>query len=334
MTVPVTLLGIGQWLGQTRFGPNLAPDALRRAGLIKRLQALQIEIDDGGNVAIAANTHDGQQHSQFRNGKSIAAISNRIAKEVSAIIDRRRMPLILGGDHSISIGTIAGIAQHYDNLGVIWYDAHGDMNTIETTPSGNVHGMPLAAGMGLGHPALVNVGGYAGKVKAENIVLIGVRDLDEGEKQLIAQKQIKLYTAQDVKQLGMTRVIAEVIEYLKKTCDGIHLSFDLDGIDPREAPGVGTPVRGGVSFADSLLALKLLFASRCITSAEFVELNPLLDSEGQTVDATIALIGALFGEIIGRESCNLAVGRQNTFEGERMTPLVINCREVYNSGKV
>lgn len=311
MTVPVTLLGVGQWLGQTRFGTNLAPDALRRAGLLKRLQALSIDIKDAGDVAITANAHEGHQCEAFRNGRLIAAASEKIAKDVSGIIDSKRMPLIIGGDHSISIGTIAGIAKHYENLGVIWYDAHGDMNTTETTPSGNIHGMPLAASMGLGHPALVNAGGYAGKVKPENIVLIGVRDLDDGERQLIAQKHIKVFTAHDVKRLGMKSVISETIEYLKDRADGIHLSFDLDGIDPKEAPGVGTPVRSGVSFADSLLALKLLFASQCITSAEFVELNPLLDDEGQTVVATVALISALFGETVMQASQSL-ISRQDS----------------------
>jgi len=311
MTVPVTLLGIGQWLGQTRFGPNLTPDALRRAGLIKRLQALTIDIKDAGNVPIATNGHEGRQSGSFRNGRLIAAASDKIATAVSRIVDSKRMPLILGGDHSIAIGTIAGLARHYANLGVIWYDAHGDLNTVDTTPSGNIHGMPLAASLGLGHPSLVNAGGYAGKIKAENLVLIGVRDLDEGEKQLIAEQQIKLYTACDVKRLGMKRVITGTLEYLKKRCDGIHLSFDLDGIDPREAPGVGTPVRGGVSFADSLLAVKLLLASRSITSAEFVELNPLLDSEEQTVAAALALIGALFGEISSQECNCLADSLQN-----------------------
>lgn len=312
MAVPVTLLGIGQWLGQTRFGPNLAPDALRRAGLINRLRALAIDIKDAGDVAMITNGHEGQQSGSFRNGRLIAAASDKIASAVSQIVDSKRMPLILGGDHSIAIGTIAGLARHYANLGVIWYDAHGDLNTVDTTPSGNIHGMPLAASLGLGHPLLVNAGGYAEKIKAENLVLIGVRDLDEGEKQLIAEQRIKLFTAHDVKRLGMKRVIAETLEYLNKRCDGIHLSFDLDGIDPREAPGVGTPVRGGVSFADSLLAVKLLLDSQSITSAEFVELNPLLDSEEQTVAATLALIGALFGETSSDECSCLAGHSENS----------------------
>jgi len=297
----ISLIGAPMWLGQTRYGTNLGPDAFRCAGIMKRVKALNKDIVDLGNVAITTTGQFRPKEQNVKNLRPIVAASEKIAQKVSQIIAGNRFPLIFGGDHSIAIGTLAGVARHYQNLGVIWYDAHADINTPETTPSGNIHGMPLAASIGLGHPALVNVGGYKGKVQPENIVFIGVRDIDPGEKLLIAEKQIKIYTMEDIARLGMNEVIGQTLDYLSKKCDGIHLSFDIDGIDPAEMPGVGTPVDGGISFQDTLLAVNLLAQSEKITSAEFVELNPLLDREGKTTRAAVDLVAALFGEQVGSQ---------------------------------
>lgn len=202
----------------------------------------------------------------------------------------------MGGDHSIAIGTLAGVAKHYENVGVIWYDAHGDLNTEDTSPSGNIHGMPLAVSIGIGHPDLINIHGFAPKVKPENIVIIGARSLDEGEKELIREKGIKVFTMHEIDRMGMTRVMEECIDYLRERTDGVHLSLDLDGVDPADAPGVGTPVIGGISYRESHLAMEMLAESNLITSAEFVEVNPVLDERNKTAIVAVALMGSLFGE--------------------------------------
>ena len=196
-----------------------------------------------------------------------------LAKEVDQAIEAGSFPLVLGGDHSIAIGTLAGVAKHYNNLGVIWYDAHGDLNTAETSPTGNIHGMPLAVSLGMGHPLLTNVAGYAPKIKPENIVIIGARSLDDGERALIKEKGIKVYTMHEIDRIGMTKVMEDSISYLKGKTDGVHLSLDLDGLDPNDAPGVGTPVLGGISYRESHLAMEMLAESEIITSAEFVEVH-------------------------------------------------------------
>ncbi|GAE47737.1 arginase [Mesobacillus boroniphilus JCM 21738] len=219
-----------------------------------------------------------------------------LADEVDRIIESESFPLVLGGDHSIAIGSLTGVSKHYKNLGVIWYDAHADLNTADTSPSGNIHGMPLAVSLGLGHELLTQLGGYAPKVKPENIVIIGARALDEGEKDLIKELGIKVFTMHEIDRLGMATVIEETVNYLKEKTDGVHLSLDLDGLDPTDAPGVGTPVSGGISYRESHLAMEMLAEAKIITSAEFVEVNPILDEKNKTAVAAVALMGSLFGE--------------------------------------
>lgn len=291
----VTVIGVPMWLGQTHFGTHLGPDAIRVAGLIKKLQLSHSEVVDAGNlpINIEIDVVYNSNSCGVHNLEGVCAGVNCLAEKVAQTVQDKSFPLILGGDHSIAIGSLAGLSRHYRNLGVIWYDAHADSNTPETSPSGNVQGMPLAASLGLGHPDLIEVGGYRHKVKAENIVLIGIRDIDPGEKQLIQEKQIKAFTAEDVYRLGICAVIEETIAYLSRQCDGIHLSFDMDVVDPSEACGVGTPVDGGITMHSNLQAMNILAQSKVITSADFVELNPLLDKENQTAAAAVALIQAL-----------------------------------------
>jgi arginase len=307
----ISVVGVPMWLGQMRFGTNLGPRSIRSAGLVERLKNAGNNVIDEGNLSIGITGRFRQNGENVKNLKTLADSSEKLAAKVSDMIEGQRFPLVLGGDHSIAIGTLAGLAKHYDNLGVIWYDAHADMNTPETSPSGNIHGMPLAASMGLGHPALTNIGGYQGKVKPEHVVLIGARDIDPGEQRLIAEKNIKVYTAQDVKRLGIKKVISETLEYLSARCDGIHLSFDVDGIDPAEIPGVGTPVAEGISYSESMKAVQLLSASNKLTSAEFVEVNPLLDKGDRTSRLTAGLIGALFGESAGSKQVGKSYGQKD-----------------------
>lgn len=296
----ISIVGAPMWLGQRRYGVNIGADAIRAAGLIKQLKAVNGDIIDIGNIDIARSVAAREQQHNLRNLRPVASACVRLADSVSKIISEGRFPLVLGGDHSIAIGTLAGAARHYTNLGVIWYDAHTDINTPETTPSGNIHGMPLAVAMGFGHPALTGIGGSCHKVKPENIVFMGVRDIDPGEKALIEKYKIKTYTAADIKRRGIKQVIAETISYLRARCDGVHLSFDFDGIDPADAPGVGTPVKAGISLADSLVAVRMFAGSGIIASAEFVELNPILDENDKTAHIAVNIIGELLGESIGK----------------------------------
>ncbi len=292
----LAIIGMPMDLGQMRRGVDMGPSAIRYAGINERLKKLFDEVHDQGDIAIGRPEVEVDPESNLRNLHLIAEKTEMLAKEVDKAIEKGSFPLVLGGDHSIAIGTLAGVAKHYNNLGVIWYDAHGDLNTAETSPTGNIHGMPLAVSLGMGHPLLTNVGGYAPKIKPENIVIIGARSLDEGERELIKEQGIKVYTMHEIDRIGMTKVMEEAIAYLKGRTDGVHLSLDLDGLDPNDAPGVGTPVLGGISYRESHLAMEMLAESEIITSAEFVEVNPILDDKNKTATVAVALMGSLFGE--------------------------------------
>ncbi len=292
----LAIIGMPMDLGQMRRGVDMGPSAIRYAGVNERLSVLFDEVHDYGDIAIGRPAAEIDTESNLRNLHLIAEKTEILANEVDKAILAHYFPLVFGGDHSIAIGTLAGVAKHYENLGVIWYDAHSDLNTAETSPSGNIHGMPLAASLGLGHPLLTNVGGYTPKIKPEHIVIIGARSLDEGERRLIKEKGIKVYTMHEIDRLGMTKVMEETIAYLKERTDGVHLSLDLDGLDPHDAPGVGTPVIGGISYRESHLAMEMLAESQIITSAEFVEVNPILDDKNKTATVAVALMGSLFGE--------------------------------------
>lgn len=293
----LSIIGMPMDLGQMRRGVDMGPSAIRYAGVNERLKSLFKEIHDQGDIAIGRPEVQVDPESNLRNLDLIAEKTEKLAVEVDKAIELGSFPLVLGGDHSIAIGTLAGVSKHYKNLGVIWYDAHGDLNTAETSPSGNIHGMPLAISLGIGHSLLTNVGGYAPKVKPENIVIIGARSLDGGERKLIKERGIKVYTMHEIDRLGMTKVMEESITYLKdQNTDGVHLSLDLDGLDPHDAPGVGTPVIGGISYRESHLAMEMLAEAQIITSAEFVEVNPILDDKNKTATVAVALMGSLFGE--------------------------------------
>jgi arginase len=292
----ISLIGVPMDLGQTRRGVDMGPSAIRYAGVVERLENINYQVDDIGDIVIGRAEKVHSSESNLKNLKSVAEASEVLANAVDEVITNGSFPLVLGGDHSIAIGTLAGVSKHYKNLGVIWYDAHGDLNTADTSPSGNIHGMPLAASMGLGHPTLTQIAGYSPKVKPENIIIIGARSLDDGEKELIREKGIKVYTMHEIDRLGMTQVMEETITYLKENTDGVHLSLDLDGLDPHDAPGVGTPVIGGISYRESHLAMEMLAEANIVTSAEFVEVNPILDEKNKTATVAVALMGSLLGE--------------------------------------
>jgi arginase len=299
MKKQISIIGVPMDLGQTRRGVDMGPSAIRYAGIVERLQKLKYEIEDLGDIEIGRpelQKKENESDHNLKNLKEVAEASEKLSAAVSNVVKEERFPLVFGGDHSIAIGTLAGLSKHYHNLGVIWYDAHGDLNTSDTSPSGNIHGMPLAVSLGIGHSRLTEIEGYTPKVKPENIVIIGARSLDEGEKELIREKGIKVYTMHEIDRLGMTKVMEEAISYISKNTDGVHLSLDLDGLDPHDAPGVGTPVLGGISYRESHLAMEMLAESDILTSAEFVEVNPILDERNKTATVAVALMGSLFGE--------------------------------------
>ncbi|MGP4076767.1 arginase [Halobacillus sp. K22] len=297
MNKQISVIGVPMDLGQMRRGVDMGPSAIRYAGMRERLEQLKYDIEDLGDIDIPLPPQTGNEKlDNLRNLNEISEGSQSLAVEVDKVVKEGRFPLVLGGDHSIAMGTLAGIAKHYENLGVIWYDAHGDLNTADSSPSGNIHGMPLAVSLGIGHEKLTSIHGYEPKIKPENVVIIGARSLDEGERELIKERGIKVYTMHEVDRMGMTKVMEESVEYLKGRTDGVHLSLDLDGLDPHEAPGVGTPVIGGLSYRESHLAMEMLYQSEMITSAEFVEVNPILDEKNKTASVAVGLMGSLFGE--------------------------------------
>lgn len=293
----ISLIGVPVDLGQSRRGVDMGPSAIRYAHVKNIIQQLGYSLVDLGDLTVTHNVeHEADQHENLHNLAQIVYENKRLAKLVDEEVAKGHFPLLLGGDHSLSIGSIAGIARHYENLGVIWYDAHGDLNTDETSPSGNIHGMSLAANLGLGARQLTNILDYTPKIKPENVVIIGARDLDPGERELIKRKNIKVFTMQEIDRLGMPQVMDETINYLKDRTDGVHLSLDLDALDPTEAPGVGTPVIGGLTYRESHLAMEMLSEAKLITSAEFVEVNPILDVKNKTASLAVELIGSLLGK--------------------------------------
>lgn len=295
----ISIIGVPSDYGQRRRGVDMGPSAIRYAGVAERLGLLGYVVNDEGDIRVFQELETQNEDSTLRNLREVINLSSELAVAVTKVVEKNAVPLILGGDHSIAIGTLAGLGNHYENLGVIWFDAHADINTPDSTPSGNIHGMPLAISLGLGDERLTHLMGYAPKIKKENIIIIGARSIDEGERVLIKELGIKVYTMHEIDRLGMTHVMEDAISYLKvRHVDGVHLSLDLDALDPLYTPGVGTPVLGGITYRESHLAMEMLQEAGFISSAEFVEVNPILDERNRTADVAVALIGSLFGETL------------------------------------
>ncbi|MGM8216669.1 arginase [Bacillaceae bacterium W0354] len=293
----IGIIGAPITIAQPNYGVDLGPKAIRYGGLIDHLKMLNIDFEDYGDVEVPTDgTDEIDPVTNLKNLEKVAQGNEAIAKKVQEIHEKGEFPLILGGDHSIAIGTIAGIHSFYNNLGVIWYDAHADLNSGETSPSGNIHGMSLAANLGVGHDRLTSINGKKQKIKPENIVIIGARSIDKGEKKFIKENGIKVYTMHDIAKIGMERVMSESIQYLKERTDGVHLSFDVDGLDPLYTPGTGTPVPGGISFRETQFAMQMLHEANILTSAEFVEVNPLIDHHNETAEITAHIISTLLGD--------------------------------------
>ena len=301
MNQRIEIIGAPSTFGQKKLGVNLGPDAIRYAGLLSRLKKMGLDVIDKGNIEVPTLDVEKFNSDQegLRNYDEIVTVSENLSKATSEIVKKGNFPLTLGGDHSIAVGSISGISQHYENLGVIWYDAHGDLNVPEESPSGNVHGMPLRILAGDGPDELVHLNGFTPKVKPENIVLIGMRDLDKGEREYIKDQNIKTFTMADIDRFGIQEVIERSLEYLKsRNIDGLHFSLDVDALDPSETPGTGTRVLGGLSYRESHFALELLSESKLVTSMDLVEVNPLIDHLNSTAEQAVALLGTFFGETL------------------------------------
>ncbi|GMA61243.1 arginase [Alicyclobacillus fastidiosus] len=293
------IIGVPSDLGQGRRGVDMGPSAIRYAGLSAALERLGYKVEDLGNINVPTpEMKEQNQNTKLRYLHEVTEVANNLCGMVSQVVSEGHLPIILGGDHSIAIGSLAGMAQANTNFGVIWFDAHGDMNTEQTTPSGNIHGMPLAVSLGYGHDELVTIGGLKQKVKPENVVLVGIRSIDEDEARLIREAGIRCYTMAEIDRRGMAQVMAEAIEIATNGTDGIHLSLDLDSLDPMFAPGVGTPVYGGVTYREGHLAMEMLAASDSLVSVDVVEVNPILDEHNRTAIMAVELVESLFGKTV------------------------------------
>jgi arginase len=302
----IRILGVPLDLGASRRGVDMGPSAMRVAGLEARLEALGHIVEDGGNVVVAfpEQKKEGDPHAKYL--KEIASTCTKHAEMVVKTLEAGKFPLTLGGDHSVAAGTVAGVAEFFrqqrrvqeQKIGLIWIDAHADINTPETSPSGNVHGMPLAAIMGLGPADLANIYNFSPKVHPENCVLVGVRDIDAKEKENIKETGIEVYTMRDIDERGMRTVIEEALRIAGRGTAGYHVSLDMDWIDPEDAPGVGTPVRGGASYREAHLAMEIISDHGRMTSFEIVEVNPVIDEHNRTADLAVELALSAFGKKI------------------------------------
>jgi arginase len=294
----ISLIGVPIQFGADRAGVEMGPNAIRSSNIQSRLESLGYRVQDIGDIHVNRVQEDYGPVEKLKYLAEIARVNGELAQMVSLEMGKGRLPLVIGGDHSIAIGTIKGVLQHKSRLGVIWFDAHTDVNTAETTGSGNIHGMSLAVLLGFGHPSLVSIAGEHTKVNPRNVVIIGARSVDPGERIFLREQGIRVFTMHDIDKYGMKAVMEEALERVTVGTDGVHLSLDLDGMDPNEAPGVGTPVRGGMSYRESHFAMEMLHESGSLVSAEVVEVNPILDQNNKTARAAVELVGSVFGERI------------------------------------
>lgn len=294
----ISIIGIPLDLGQSRRGVDMGPYAIRYANLKERIESLGYVVSDLGNVHVPTPESHSVQNPKLKYLPEIIRVSNEVCNQIVEISKEGSFPIILGGDHSIAIGSVAGIASTVERLGIIWFDAHGDMNTNETTPSGNIHGMPLAVALGLGDESLLAIGNKTPKVEAKHVVLVGARSIDEDERRLIHETGITVFDMHDIDKRGMSAVMEDAIRIASTGTDGIHLSFDLDSLDPADAPGVGTPVLGGVTYREGHLAMEMLAESGKVISVDVVEVNPILDAENRTARIAVDMICSLLGQTV------------------------------------
>jgi arginase len=290
-------------LGAGRRGVDMGPSALRIAGITEAVEGLGYTVKEVGTVTAGGfETADPGNESRTRFLDEIAGVARRAGELVTEGLEAQCFPLILGGDHSLSIGTVAAVARHQraagESLGVVWVDAHSDMNTPQTTPSGNVHGMSLAILLGHGHPRLTALAGDQPCVRPENVTILGAREVDPGERRLIAELGVRVFTMSEIDERGIGPCVDEALERANAGTAGFHLSFDLDALDPTEAPGVGTPVQGGLTYREGHLVCEKAARAGSMLSFEVVELNPVLDRENHTARLALGLVTSALGQTI------------------------------------
>src|ERR1700746_401836 len=298
----IRVIGVPLDLGQSRRGVDMGPSAVRVAGLEARLEALGHEVEDGGNVPVAIPEQKKEGAANAKYLKEITATCTKGAELVLKTLEAGKVPMVLGGDHSIAAGTVSGVAEFYrrqnQKIGLIWIDAHTDMNTPDSSPSGNVHGMPLASIMGLPPLELGNIYDFSPKFQPENCVIVGVRDVDNFEKENIRKAGVEVFTMRDIDERGMRSVMEEALRLAGRGTAGYHVSLDMDWIDPEDAPGVGTPVWGGATYREAHLAMEIISDHGRLLSLEIVEVNPVIDEHNQTADLAVELSLSAFGKKI------------------------------------
>ncbi len=299
---PVHIIGVPLDLGASRRGTDAGPSAVRVAGLSKSLTKLGYEVTVESDIPVPTLETRKADSRKARFKNEILQVCTNLAEVTRDTLGAGEIPLVIGGDHSIAMGTVAGVAAHFRqqeaDIGLIWFDAHGDMNLPETSPSGNIHGMPLAHLRGHGDAELANILGQCPAMKPENVVLLGIRDIDDNERQIIRDSGIKVFTMSDIDELGMTEVSRQTLEIVTANTVGFHISFDVDGCDPSVIPGSGTLVPGGVSFREAHQLLENCAKTGRMTSMEVVELNPFLDQANISAERAVALIQSAFGSSI------------------------------------
>jgi arginase len=291
MPQKIRIIGVPMDLGASRRGVDMGPSALRVAGLQARIKQLGYQVEEMSY---------GEKRAKYL--AEIADACKDLGAMVEKSLEENLVPIVLGGDHSIAAGSLSGVASHFKKkekrIGLIWLDAHGDINTPESSPSGNIHGMPLAAAMGYGATELVELLGFKPKVEPQNISLVGIRDLDSQEKKLAKKSGVHVFTMRDIDERGMREVMSDALKYAMDDTDGISVSLDMDFVDPSDAPGVGTPVRGGVTYREAHLAMEMIADTEAMVSLEVVEINPVIDEHNRTALLGVELVLSALGKKI------------------------------------
>ena len=298
----IAIIGAPLDLGAGRRGVDMGPSAVRVANLNGRLAELGYVVDDLGNVPVVQPESQPEGQPQAKYLPQITETCVRLAEMVAEALAQDKFPLVLGGDHSIAVGSFSGVSHFFraqsKKVGFLWLDAHGDMNTPDSSPSGNVHGMPLASLVGYGAPELVDLLGYHPKVEPRNVAIVGVRDLDPRERRLVKDSGVHAFTMRDIDERGMREVMSEALRFAADDTAGVSVSLDMDFVDPADAPGVGTPVRGGVTYREAHLAMEMIADSGAMVSLEVVEINPVIDEHNKTALLGVEMILSALGKKI------------------------------------
>ena len=301
-TEGVSVLGVPLGYGASMAGVDIGPAALRVARLHQRISRLGYAVQDLGDMRLERPQLHPPEVEKLKYIREISSACESLAREVEAILEADHLPLILGGDHSIAIGSFGGAASFFrkrkETLGLIWFDAHADMNTPETTPSGNIHGMPLAALLGYGAPELTNIGGFAPKVDPQFCAHVGARDIDPGERELIKKLGIRFFTMREIDERGMRACMDDAIVIASRASAGYAVTFDVDALDPGDAPGSGTLVRGGLTYREAHLGMEKIAEAGGMRMLEMVEINTALDVNNKTAELGVELILSALGKTI------------------------------------